>query len=73
MGACEGQGGRTELPCSGGVQGGGTMLGGLAEKQLMVDMAHAAAAHCPYTYDEVEDMLRKGEEDGAPMLAWTFL
>jgi hypothetical protein len=43
---------------AGGTKGGGTVLGAAAEKKLIVDMAAAAAMHCPYTFEEVEDMVR---------------
>ena len=47
------------LPRSGGVKGGGTVLGAVAEKKLMVLLADAAKAHMPYQIDEVEELVRE--------------
>jgi len=54
---------RTSLPQFGGVKGGGTVLGATAEKKLMVEIATAAKAHCPYRYDEVVYLVRKTAVD----------
>jgi len=51
--------GRRSLPTSGGVKGGGSILGHAAEKKLMVAVTNAAKAHCPYRYDEVVFLVRK--------------
>jgi hypothetical protein len=61
----------TKKPRAGGVKGGGTVLGATAEKKLMVDMADAAAQHCPYTFEEVEDMVRAALIETGTIIART--
>mmetsp|Transcript_38148 Transcript_38148/g.89654 ORF Transcript_38148/g.89654 Transcript_38148/m.89654 type:complete len:113 (-) Transcript_38148:686-1024(-) len=48
----------TGLPQSGGVKGGGCVLGEAAERELCRSMARAAHVNMPFQYDEVEDAVR---------------
>jgi hypothetical protein len=49
---------RTSLPNSGGVKGGGTVLGKAAEAKLILEIVEAAKARCPLTRDELEEIVR---------------
>jgi hypothetical protein len=49
---------RTSLPTSGGVKGGGTVLGKAAEDKLILEIVEAAKAKCPFTREELEEVVR---------------
>lgn len=50
---------RHSLPQSGGVKGGGTVLGRAAELRIMIEIAQAAKAKMPFLKEELEELIRK--------------